>query len=451
MWTIIALTGCAIGLWLVVRRFGELDDFPTRVLLLGLWTRNALQAFPDDVSSPMFAGFSLVALASIATAIAFVTVADHQLLRLRALLPLYAILAIVLISGIINRTLIGVVNDFVKWAYFLGVAMLTYRAIMLYGTDRTMRALLCTMATPALLLVASVVTGNAKATELDGSISYIGGYYHESMFSTILFALLAVVSFITWRWRWFSLFMLVFAVGGIFLTNYRTTIIATLPVVAVLLATMVLNAIRPKYRAPLIIIAAILVIEAIPLALDSLPDRYAEVSNVLEDASVFGKIPLEFTWEERIMFSGRVYLWAEYLYSYDRGTLLQHIIGYGPGEYVGRFRHNAHNTFISYLWEYGALGLIAILVFSIHNIVLVWRVSDMITRWRLLGFNAGIVILSLASMPLWTIEGLIIYAIAIGYTWSRLHSEAADRAGGGAAATVAGPLYDRPSTAIGRL
>lgn len=445
MWTIIALTGCAIGLWLVVRRFGELADFPTKVLLLGLWMRNALQAFPDDTSSPMLAGFSLVALASIATATAFMIVSDHMLLRLRALLPLYTILAVVLVSGIINRTPIGVVNDFVKWAYFLGVAMLTYRSIMLFGADRTMRALLCTMATPALLLVASVVTGNAKATELDGSISYIGGYYHESMFSTILFALLAVVSFITWRWRWFSLFMLTFAVGGIFLTNYRTTIIATLPVVAVLLATMVLKILQPKYRPSLIMVGALLVIVAIPVALDSLPDRYAEVSNVLEDASVFGKIPLEFTWEERIMFSGRVYLWAEYLYSYDHGTLLQHIIGYGPGEYEGLFRHNAHNTFVSYLWEYGAMGLIAVLVFSIHNIVLAWRVRDTTARSRLLGFNAGIIILSLASMPLWTIEGLIIYAIAIGYTWSCLHGEAA----GAAVRTT--PRHSRPATVIGRL
>src|SRR3546814_14672478 len=81
-------------------------------------------------------------------------------------------------------------------------------------------------------LILSVATGLVKASELDGSRNYIGGYNHEAPFSVALVTFYIVASFATGLRRWvqFSLLALIFT--DIALATSRTSLIALLPFAA---------------------------------------------------------------------------------------------------------------------------------------------------------------------------------------------------------------------------
>src|SRR3546814_14967738 len=81
-------------------------------------------------------------------------------------------------------------------------------------------------------LILSVATGLVKASELDGSRSYIGGYNHEAPFSVALVTFFIVASFATGLRRWVKFALLALIFTGIALANYRTSIIPLLPFAA---------------------------------------------------------------------------------------------------------------------------------------------------------------------------------------------------------------------------
>lgn len=418
MWTLIALSACLIGLVVVLVRFREIDDGPTRLLLLGLWLRYALQAFPDIVYAIRIGPFSLVAAVSIATAVLFLTVLDHRLLRLRTLLPVYVLLSVSLLSGVVNGEPMGIANDVIKWAYFVGVMLLSYRAMALYGSDRALRALLATLVVPAIMFTASYVTGNAKATELDGSISYIGGYFHEAMFSSIMFSIFALGCLIRWQTAASFAFILCFGIFAVLMVNYRSTVVALAPVLLALAAAAFLRSVGSRFAVAASVALAVPVLAALPFALDALPDRYAEIADFTENLATLSKDPIELTFRERSMFSFRISAWVDYLYSFREGDLVTHIVGYGPNAYDRVFRLIAHNTFITAVWELGYLGLMASLFMGIYYSLLPLWIEDRYDKLVVTALMMSVVVNGLASMPLWTIEGLIMYAQFAAYaTW----------------------------------
>lgn len=417
MWMIITLACSLAGLVLVLRQLPSLPDFPTRCLLLALWLRYALQAFPAYTVQMGVAGFSVVALFAIAAAGLLIATSDHVLIRIRYLAPLYAFFAVVIISSVINQSFSGLARDFMKWIYFIGMLLLAYRAIILFGLQRIMRAFIWTMATPLLLQAFSVAL-NAPKVGPDGSLSYIGGYFHEGLFSTILFSFICVASLIRWRQRWVGTFLIAVGIVGIFLANYRTSIIATLPMLMLAVFTGGLSlwpkTMRPAVAATLFVAALL----AAPALWDAVPERYADVVHVVNDIEILAKEPYEFTAEERRVFSGRTFIWSQYIQAYLDGDYLTAIIGFGSSSYEGRFALYAHNTFVSYLYEFGVVGLILILYVLLYNLSLTFNIDDGPTRWRLAAAHLGFIILNLATMPLWSTEGMTIYALLLAACWA---------------------------------
>lgn len=415
MWTLIAAVGCAVGFLAILIRFREIVDLPTRVLLLSLWLRSALQAFPETMIAIRVGPISLLAVIAILTVGVLLVIIDHRLLRLRALVPVYLLLAISLASGVINRAPMGVATDFTKWGFFIGVMLLSHRAMTLYGPDRAMRALFATLMTPAFMLVASVVFNNAKATELDGSISYIGGYTHEAMFSTVMYAVFALGSIVRWRSAAMLAFVVAFGSMAVVLVNYRSAVLALLPVVMVFIALVYFRNVTPRFSAAALVSLVVLVLATVPFALGSLPERYVEILNVSNNLHMFGKTPYELTEEERLLFSGRIRIWSEYVYSFSNGSLVNHILGFGPNKHEEYFRLIAHNTFISALWEYGILGFLVSVYMAIYYVIIPLRINDHYDRFIVSALCLGMIINGLASMPLWTVEGLILYGQLMAY------------------------------------
>lgn len=418
MWIYIAASCSITSLLLVLRQFRVLRDFPTRCLLIALWLRYVLQAFPSITVEKSVAGFSIISIFAILTAGLLATVVDFRLLRLRSLISIYLLISWVLISSIINQSYTGLLIDTLKWMHFLGILLLTYRAIVIFGLSPTMYAIIWTFFTPMLLQLFAVALAHPKLISDDGSVSYIGGYSHESVFSVILFSFVCVATFVQWKRRWAETALVMIGVLAIFLTSYRTTIIATIPILLLVVLSGTLRLWLPRFRPAARTLALVLVVIGGVLLWHNMPDRYADVAQIFGNLEILTQPPQDFSDEEKRLFSGRVVLWAEYTEAYIDAKPLQRLIGFGAHAYEGRIRTLAHNTFVSYLYEFGAVGLLLLIFFLVSNLLLVFKVPDVDIMLRLAAAQTGFIILNLTTMPLWSTEGMTIYALLLAPCWA---------------------------------
>jgi hypothetical protein len=145
-------------------------------------------------------------------------------------------------------------------------------------------------------------------------------------------------------------------------------------------------------------------------------DRFVDIGTAIHKGSSLIQPPEYFTTEEKRLFSGRMYLWSQYLDAYSRGDIINILIGFGPEAWVGQFALYAHNTFISYMYEFGIFGLAAFSWIVIANFLMAAQTNGE-SKLVLLSCHIGFVILNLATMPIWTLEGAILYALLLAQTW----------------------------------
>jgi len=208
MWTAVSALVALISLPLILVQCRKFDDFPTRCLLLAIWLRYVLQAFPDYTVNIQAAGFSVVALASVGVVGLLALAADFRLLRLRYLLSIYLLIIWVTVSSLINGEYAGLVDSLVKWCYFLFLILVAYRAILMFGRSRVMYAICWAFFTPVVLMILSIALNHQKlVNEGDNSVSYIGGYLHEATISEILLTFVCMAILVEWRWRGMAIAM----------------------------------------------------------------------------------------------------------------------------------------------------------------------------------------------------------------------------------------------------
>ena len=94
----------------------------------------------------------------------------------------------------------------------------------------------------------------------------------------------------------------------------------------------------------------------------ALQERFADIATVLYNFDELIKAPEYYTSEEKRLFSARVYLWSSYLSVFFTSDLATQLIGLGPESWQDLFRYYAHNTYVSYLFEYGYLGLLSFFI-----------------------------------------------------------------------------------------
>ncbi len=417
MWTAVASLVSICCCYLVLRQFRELRDFPTQVLLSALMLRQLVQAFPDQTVRISVGGMSIPALVSILIVLAFLAVMDGRVLRLRHFVPLYGLFGIVLLSTVINVETGGLGRVAAKWILFIGILTLTYRSILLYGLQRTMRAILSTLILPLVLQVFSIALGTPKANEADGSASYIGGYFHEAVFSTVMVGFTVAAS-LSRPTAARSLPLVVTGFVSLLLANYRTSVIAGLPVLAACLVLGLLKLWHPRLRSAVVIAGIALTVAAVPVILTQLPDRYSQVADVIEDSSALSEAPQHLDDTERYLLSGRLYIWSHYLEAHRNASFARKLIGFGPEAWDGVMPLIAHNTFVSYIYEYGLIGVALLLVVMGYNALIVFRIPDRDLRFRLLSAHAGFALLNLSATPFWSNEGLTVYAILVATTWA---------------------------------
>lgn len=393
----------------------------TSFLVITFAVRLAMSAQPHFSYSSSPAGLSWNALASVL----LVAVGILLLHRSRAvpliLVPIAPLAMVVVASLLLNRDVSGGVESLVKYAYFAIIALTAYDAFMADGPGKVLSRLVFTFTLPLALQAASLVLHIAKATESDGSASYIGGYNHEASFSIILLTGLLVAALHPALKSRYKLGIAAICIGGIVAANYRTAIIAAGPLLLGLFLTSVIAAVPPRQRAVAGILGVLLILSAVPIIPHIAGDRFDTITVLVSEPEVLTKAPAEFDKADRAIMSGRLFLWSQYMNAWRHGSKRQHMLGFGANSWEGVYRYYAHNTLVSTLYELGILGVAAMLLLWLWMLGIALSVPGPM-RVMLVMAHLGFLLLNQATMPIWMIEGLLFYGLLCGFTvYARLN------------------------------
>lgn len=413
MFEIVKIICLSLSAYVLMASITKNYSRPLAFVAFALWFRFALSAFHEITHHSLVAGLSINALGSIFVVIIGAFVLPSRAFLFKQLVPLYAFLLVIVVSGLYNTNLVELSNVVVKWTYFLVLTMALVIAVRMHNINGALKTLLSAFFLPISLFVFSVLLGEVKASESDGSMSYIGGFSHEASFSMIILSFALMTAFIDklylpHRTAYFFLAVLI-----LYLINYRTAILAIVPVVLFFVFAGTYRKTPSKYRLFSFSLLSIFLLGALYFASVGMSARFADLSVLVSNWDELLKAPEYFSRSERQILSNRLYLWSQYISEYSQADTLRQVIGFGPESWKQSFTLYAHNTYVSYLYEYGALGLFSFMFFLLSIFFQAMRLSNMELKLKLLGSLVGFLIMNMATMPLWNVEGIITFSIII--------------------------------------
>ncbi|WP_294073632.1 O-antigen ligase family protein [Sphingomonas sp.] len=384
-----------------------------RYVVFACWMRFMLSSYHIYTFKHVVGPISGTALGSAGLFVLGILLLPKRLLLSKVLLPIYVILAAIGISALVNHVLLTAFEPMTKFGLAIALAMHTYRALRNGDPKKFVLSLLVSFAPLLVFQIFSIILHVPKASEGEGSAAYIGGYYHEAAFSIALIALLIMIALTRAIPRWIKFVTIPLIMLSIVLANYRTAILAAFPLIIYYTLYAINRPVDRRLRGMIAILAGVGVVVAGGLALMTL-DRFKDLQVVLQSGTSLIKPPSEFGNADRELLSGRFQIWSEYLYMWKAAPELRHLVGFGPESWEQYFDLYAHNSFVDYLFEYGILGVVALAGMFISGLVVALRSQQ--DRWKLVAAHLCFIILNLATMPLWLIEGNIVFGLLWGYT-----------------------------------
>jgi O-antigen ligase len=408
------LPGTAILIVILLLALGMVKSASGRFVVLACWLRFVLSAFHVFTHEEVVGGLSINALGSAGLFMLGVLLLPRSLLLIRAMVSVYAVMVAITLSSIGNGAYSEAFDPLVKFGLFIVIALNCYNALR-EGDERRFGMALLLSFSPLLLFQAiSLILNLPKGGNLGAVRNYIGGYDHEAAFSVGLMGLFVAAALaprIPPRWK---VAALAIAFAGILLANYRTAILAITPLLLYYVVTGIGSLFDRRMRPIVTGVAGAVILVVAATSLVTLP-RFADLRTIAQGEQPLIQPPNQFTEQERQLLTGRSLIWSTYYYEWkDQGSQLQHLVGFGPNSWEERFRIYAHNSFLSFLFEYGILGLFAVAAFVATGFRLAWRTGH--SRWKLLSAHLCFLLLTLATMPMWLVEGLILYGILWGFT-----------------------------------
>ncbi|PZR92014.1 MAG: hypothetical protein DI537_14405 [Stutzerimonas stutzeri] len=418
---LLAVTAMSFAtLLLAIRR---LDSVPGAFLLTAIWLRIISGAFYTITFAPLIGGLSINALLSVSVVGLGLLVLNIRTLAQRWAAPIYLLIGVIVASSVVNGSTSGAIDMLFKWGYVLVLIAATVQAMRKSGKDLVLAMVMWCYAPIFVFQMLSLVLGYGKDTEGDGGLSYIGGYNHEAAFSVMLATFGVIISLRSRTSFIMKSALLLLAVVGILLANYRTAIIAMLPVLAGALFVDGLSRFNRKSRAFVAVMLFPLVLLVAVFGIDALSQRFADLAIVVLEFDRFMVPPQDYAIADTKVLSGRMFIWANYVYGYLNGSDLKLIFGNGPNGWIGTFIKYAHNTLVSYLYELGPLGVLALLGVWTTFLVGTLSVADPVMKARLLCAQGCFFLFNLSTMPHWLIEGIIFFGLLQGTVLYQLSTQ----------------------------
>lgn len=414
----VLITGVLI--FLAVRR---IRNAPGAFVIGATWFRYVVSAF-QMTATTMVGPFSIIALTSLALFAGGLAFVKRRFLALRFLLPIYFMCVVVVLSAAINANFVGAVTVLIKYGFLVVIILCTFQALQATPEGQFTRLLLFAFAPLILYQLMGIALGVTKSGENDGSVSHIGGYAHEATFSVMLVTMLFGVALTTRINPYVKFAVALAAIAGIYLANYRTSIIAVLPLLAVMFGLTPV-AKFPKRERPFVTGAMVLIAcLAFGIAQFALMDRFQDVSIASTEGTNLFKPPNQYTEAESRILSGRPIIWSSFITHWlTHSDDAQIWLGLGPESWVGVFKSYAHNTLVCTLFEYGIIGAVVIVVLWLSMLGAALRVRHP-QRNIIIGAHVSFLVLNMATEPMWMVEGMILYGVLCGYTLFLLQQSA---------------------------
>lgn len=397
-----------------LRAFFHLETTPARFLLGVIWLRHLMSALHQYTYPPIAGGMSLNAIASVVVTVIGLLIIDKRLLTLKAIVIIYLMVAVLLASAIFNAR-IDAIGSFAKWGYLIALTTVAYSAFRQEGSVTLFSALLTAFLPPFALQLLSVYVGLGKGSEDDGSLCFIGGFNHEGGFSIIVMTFLYCACFLESKRPKLTAVCMAAGLCALALANYRTSLLAALPMFA---GTIFFGSVRrfsPTERPLAVIVICLAGTAVLYVAAVAMRDRFGDLLVILSRSAELIKPPEYYTEADADLLSSRLILWSRYITAYVSGSAINLALGFGPEAWDGVFSHYAHNTFVSVLYEAGILGLVCMIMIFAFSFKLALGTS-INERPLIICAHTGFFILNLATMPLWMIEGNVLFALTLAYT-----------------------------------
>ncbi len=368
------------------------------------------------MSRSLIAGQSAIAIITLVTVVGGLFVTRDLLVRYKANLVIYAFIGVVCVSGLWNLNIVGTINSVLRELLVVAMMLALVKALDAEPKDGSfITGLMSVYISPLLMQVLSVIFHMAKATEGDDSVSYIGGYVHEGVFSIAVLtamALTVVSSGLSWRRR--TILVSVYFLS-ILLANYRTAVLAALPMLFGHLVFGSSDRFRPSF-AMLVRLGGLLLAAGMGMVLVALlSDRMSDLGVAFSRFDSLIKPPADFANADRQLFSGRLYIWSTYIFAVLRSDLAHLMFGFGPESWVKAFTLYAHNVFVSFFYEVGLIGLFSYACSFVYFFAIAVRTPHA-RRWAVVSAHISFLILCLGTMPTFTVEGIMFYSVVVGYT-----------------------------------
>lgn len=407
-----------------------------KFLMFIVWLRYVMQAFHTTTYQPIAAGASLNAVASLFVCVVGGVIIARRLRMLTAFPFIGAMMTLILASSLLHGLFVPAIETILKWGYFIIVMLCAYDCFKRDGDTRVLGPMLWAVAPPIAFQLASIVLGVSKATESDGSVSFIGGFNHEAAFSITMVTGFLVATLAPRLHPLLRIILLAYGIMGIVMANYRTSLVALAPIAMGYLTFSAARPFRPRDRLLIAGGALLIAVSAFVGSAALMQSRFTDLSSGAVTSELI-KPPNEFSEEEKNLLSGRLYLWNVYYDQYRAGGEIEHILGYGADSWEAYFGIYAHNTLVSYLFEYGPMGVALILLIWASMLARAFSVRDPWMRGQLVSAHGGFILLNFATMPFWQIEGLMMYGLLCGVT---LYYSTARNASPAPARRAAAPL-----------
>ncbi len=415
--SILALAALLLAIPMILA-LKKVHGYPARFVIFAIWLRYIMSVFHEITFSPVIAGLSWNAIGSVVIAATGLLLMTPRHFLLKPLLPVYALILLSLVSAAVNDGIFTALNAAVKHIYFMVLMVAVYRALLENCGARFFTPLLLAFAPLVVFQLLSIGLGAVKASEFDGSSSYIGGYNHEATFSIAMATFFIVLCFAMTLGRLLKGLLAITVLGGIVLANYRTTMLAILPVAAIQFVSSAMFSFVRAQRVLLAVIISLVTLAGVFALAGFSAERFNDLVIFFGDPGQYIKPQAEFSFDERRLLSGRLYIWSGYIYAWLDGSTLNHLIGFGPDSWAEIFKVYPHNTIVAYLYELGWAGVFLLLVFWITMMKLAFR-APAGDRATLVFAHLSFLFMNLATMALWQIEGVIFYAIICGFSLFR--------------------------------
>lgn len=410
-------SGPVYGLYVVllVMLMRRTSSRAAKFVLFAVGVRLMLSGLHEFTYQSSPAGLSYNALGSVLIFGIGLLVVRWRKLSDPTLVPFYPLLAVMITSAFVNHQVPALTTALTKFGYLIVLIMAVVDAAEDEGPDKLFGKLILVFTFPFVLQVISFVLGVSKPGETDGATSWIGGFHHEGAFSLTLAAgVLAacLAQSVPLRLRMLVMFL---GVAGIVLANYRTSILGVLPLIGVALLVGVPRRFVAEQRGLVLGFMFLVAAAALSGAVLAGQERFSDLEAAAASDSVLIQPKGDFSTEQRRVMSGRPYIWSGYIYAWVNADAEQKLIGAGAETWPQTFDLYAHNTLVSSLYEIGVVGVFAVL-FLWGSMLWLALLAKGWPRPELVAAHLSFFVLNQATMPMWLIEGLILYGMLCGYT-----------------------------------